>query len=72
MKRLVKNPVQASTQNIASEHMFTPADVLQLLSKVTELNGCKISLWDTTDAYIEIAIGESVYRLSHTLPGTKK
>lgn len=71
MRKFVKYPVRASTQNMASKRMFTPTDVVQLLSQITELSGCEISLWDTTDGSIDIAIGESVYRLSYTAPGAQ-
>lgn len=69
MKRFVKRPIRASTQNLATERMFTPTDVVQLLSQIEELGDCQISLWDTTDGYIDFAIGKSIYRLSYTIPG---
>ncbi len=63
MKKL-RNPIMAMSRTVKNGFVFTPAEIVDFLSQIAELNGYEVSLCESTDKSCKIAIGESVYYLS--------
>lgn len=63
MKRLKRN-VSASSDIVNNEVMFTPDDIIELLSHIDELKNTNISLTETPDGILEFTIGNSAYQMS--------
>ena len=61
MKRLIR---AATVTSGTDTLMFSPTDIVDLLSKITELQGSNISLCDNVDDAVKIIINDTVYEFS--------
>lgn len=60
----IKNSIMAKRRTHKNKFVFTPAEIVDFLSQVLELDEYEVSLRETTDKSCKIAIGESVYYLT--------
>ena len=64
MKRLIRNNIYATSNLGNNKIMFTPDDIVALLSKIDQLKNCKISFTETKDS-LKLTVGDYVYELSN-------
>ncbi|MGN0319235.1 MAG: hypothetical protein ACI4E1_15025 [Lachnospira sp.] len=63
MKRLIKQNIKSSRNLTDSQVVFTPADLVNILSQIEELKKLKVSVLNDYDD-LKFAIGDYVYRVS--------
>ena len=63
MKRLIKQNFKSSSNLTYSQVMFTPEDLVSLLSQIEELKKLKVSVLNDYDG-LKFAIGNYVYRIA--------
>lgn len=61
MKRLVRN-INASSNFANNKIMFSPADIVALLSDIEQLKGCEITVNENADG-LQLTIGDYMYEL---------
>lgn len=71
MKRLVRK-VTASTNITDNSPMYTPSDILELLTQIKGLNGYEISLAQDIDGDLEYIVGDSTYKITNNKRGKIK
>lgn len=64
MKRLIRNNIYATSTLGNNKIMFTPEDIIALLSEIEQLKDCKISYTETNNG-IELTINDCVHKLSN-------
>lgn len=64
MKRLIRNNIYATSALGNNTIMFTPEDIIALLSEIEQLKDSKISYTETNNG-IELTINDCVYKLSN-------
>lgn len=62
MKILVKK-VTASTNMTDNSPMYTPSDILELLTQIEGLSGYEISLAQDIDGDLQYIVGDSTYKI---------
>lgn len=62
MKKL-KRRICASNNPLANENIITPMEVIELLSQLPELKGCKVSLQNSSTGSLLFAIGNNLYEV---------
>lgn len=60
----IKNSIIAKRRTGKNKFVFTPAEIVDFLSQVLELDEYEVSLCEATNKSCKIAIGESVYYLT--------
>lgn len=63
MKRLVKQSIKSSSNLTDSQVVFTPAELVNILSQIKELKKLRITVLNDYDN-LKCAIGDYVYRIS--------
>lgn len=64
MKRLIRNNIYATSTLGNNKIMFTPKDIVALLSEIEQLKECKISYTETKNG-LRLTINDCVYELSN-------
>lgn len=64
MKRLIRNNIYATSTLGNNKIMFTPKDIVALLSEIEQLKECKISYAETKNS-LKLTINDCVYELSN-------
>lgn len=64
MKRLIRNNIYATSTLGNNTIMFTPDDIVALLSKIEQLKDCNISVTETKDG-LNLTVGDYVYEFSN-------
>ncbi len=64
MKRLIRNNIYAANTLCNNKIMFTPDDIVSLLSEIEQLKDCKITVTENTDG-LKLTVGDYVYELSN-------
>lgn len=64
MKRLIRNNIYATSNLVKNKIMFTPEDIIALLSEIEQLNECKISYTETKNG-LRLTINDYVYEFSN-------
>jgi len=60
----IKNFIMSKRRTGKNKFVFTPAEIVDFLSQVLELDEYEVSLCEATNKSCKIAIGESVYYLT--------
>lgn len=64
MKRLIRNNIYAANTLSNNKILFTPEDIVSLLSEIEQLKDCKITVIENTDG-LKLTVGDYVYKLSN-------
>lgn len=64
MKRLIRNNIYAASTLCNNKIMFTPENIVDLLSEIDQLKDCKITVTETKDG-LKLTVGDYVYELSN-------
>lgn len=65
MKRLIKN-VNTASYNHMNNRMFTPENVVDLLSQIEELKGCKITVNEDSNG-LSFTVGDYTYSCENNI-----
>ncbi|MDP4120786.1 MAG: hypothetical protein Q8876_07015 [Bacillota bacterium] len=66
MKKLIKNPNSLNKIFATNKgnNVFTPANILELLSQIHELENCNIEMSEGLDGALQFTIDGSVYEIA--------
>ena len=65
IKRLVKKPVTAGTGlTFQNKAVFSPSDVVSLISQIEELQKCQIGLKPGEDNVLMLIVGDNEYQMT--------
>lgn len=60
MKRLIRNNIKASSNITSSNYVFTPTEVVDLLSQIEELKDCLVTVNEIANGLV-FTIGNVTY-----------
>lgn len=61
--KVLRKSITASVPVIENTRIFTPVELLKVLSIIRELRDCVITLEDGPDGSLDLTVGKSLYRI---------